>query len=86
MPGSETYRGPAPASEPETKAMQGLLDRIRFKFQANLHSFGRWLLYPRGLADRDAGRGRPDLPALAGNLIQPGDPASIRACRPTCST
>jgi hypothetical protein len=44
----ETYRGPSPASEPETRFMQGLLDRIKPKFQSNLHSFGEWLLYPQG--------------------------------------
>ena len=43
----ETYRGPSPASEPETIAMQGLIDRIKPKFQSNLHSFGEWLLYPQ---------------------------------------
>jgi Zinc carboxypeptidase/Immune inhibitor A peptidase M6 len=46
--GDETYRGPAPASEPETKFMQGLINRIKPKFQSNLHSFGEWLLYPQG--------------------------------------
>src|SRR5262245_10054475 len=30
---SDTYRGPAPLSEPETQAMVGLLDRIGFAFQ-----------------------------------------------------
>ena len=44
----ETYRGPGPASEPETQFMQGLLDRIKPKFQSNLHSVGEWLLYPQG--------------------------------------
>ena len=44
----ETYRGPSPASEPETQFMQGLIDRIKPKFQSNLHSFGEWLLYPQG--------------------------------------
>src|SRR5215216_335257 len=47
-PADETYRGPAATSEPETKAMQGLIDRIRPKFQSNLHSYGEWLLYPQG--------------------------------------
>src|SRR5262245_24697768 len=32
---SDTYRGPGPLSEPETRAMVKLLDRIRFKFQVN---------------------------------------------------
>ena len=47
-PADETYRGPSAASEPETQAMQGLIDRIKPKFQSNLHSFGEWLLYPQG--------------------------------------
>jgi hypothetical protein len=47
-PADETYRGPSAASEPETQAMQGLIDRIRPRFQSNLHSFGEWLLYPQG--------------------------------------
>ena len=47
-PADETYRGPSAASEPETQAMQGLIDRIKPKFQSNFHSFGEWLLYPQG--------------------------------------
>ena len=47
-PSDETYRGPSAASEPETQAMQGLIDRIKPKFQSNFHSFGEWLLYPQG--------------------------------------
>ncbi len=44
----ETYRGPSAGSEPETQALKGLIDRIKPKFQSNLHSFGEWLLYPQG--------------------------------------
>jgi murein tripeptide amidase MpaA len=47
-PADETYRGPAVASEPETRAMQGLINRISPRFQSNLHSYGEWLLYPQG--------------------------------------
>ncbi|HZN72401.1 MAG TPA: M14 family zinc carboxypeptidase [Micromonosporaceae bacterium] len=47
-PADETYRGPSAASEPETRALAGLIDRIKPKFQSNLHSFGQWLLYPQG--------------------------------------
>jgi hypothetical protein len=47
-PADETYRGPSAASEPETRAMQGLIDRVEPKFQSNFHSFGEWLLYPQG--------------------------------------
>jgi hypothetical protein len=47
-PADETYRGPSAGSEPETRAMQGLIDRIEPRFHSNLHSFGEWLLYPQG--------------------------------------
>jgi hypothetical protein len=46
--GSQTYRGTAPASEPETRALDGLLKRIRFKFQVNYHSAAELLLYGVG--------------------------------------
>ena len=46
--GSQTYRGTAPASEPETRAMDGLLRRLRFKFQVNYHSAAELLLYGVG--------------------------------------
>ncbi|HET6315143.1 MAG TPA: M14 family metallopeptidase, partial [Chloroflexota bacterium] len=47
-PADETYRGPSAESEPETKFMEGLIKRIKPKFQSNLHSYGQWLLYPQG--------------------------------------
>jgi hypothetical protein len=45
---SDTYRGTAPASEPEVKAHQALIDRMRFKFLLTYHSYGPLLLYPYG--------------------------------------
>ena len=47
-PASETYRGPAPNSEPETRAMDGLLRAVRFEAQINYHSAAELLLYPFG--------------------------------------
>jgi hypothetical protein len=47
-PDSETYRGPAPASEPETQALDGLMERIRFDFLVNYHSAAELLLYGVG--------------------------------------
>jgi hypothetical protein len=47
-PASETYRGTGPASEPETRALDGLLGRIGFAFQVNYHSAAELLLYPFG--------------------------------------
>ncbi len=45
---SQTYRGAAPASEPETQAAQALIDRMKFKFLVTYHSYGNLLLYPFG--------------------------------------
>jgi Zinc carboxypeptidase len=45
---SDTFRGPTPASEPETKAHQSLIDRLGFKFLVTYHSYGPLLLYPFG--------------------------------------
>ena len=65
---SETYRGPAPLSEPETQAMVGLLDRIRFAFQVNYHSFGPYLLYPEGWQIGTPTADDPIYYAMSGNL------------------
>jgi hypothetical protein len=68
---SETYRGPAPVSEPETKALKGLLDRVRFKFQVNYHSNGQWLLYAEGWQIATPTADDPIYYALSGNLDNP---------------
>ena len=47
-PSSETYRGTAPDSEPETKAMKKLWDRVDFAFQKNDHTAAELLLWPQG--------------------------------------
>ncbi len=46
--GSQTYRGSAPASEPETRALDGLMKRVGFEFQINYHSAAELLLYGVG--------------------------------------
>jgi hypothetical protein len=46
--GSETYRGTGPASEPETRALDGLLKRVDFEMQINYHTAAELLLYPAG--------------------------------------
>ena len=68
---SDTYRGPAPASEPETQAMKGLLDRIGFEFQVNWHSNGQWLLYAEGWQIATPTADDPIYYALSGNLDEP---------------
>jgi hypothetical protein len=48
IPSSETYRGASAGSEPETKALDGLMKRIDFTFNKNDHTFGPLLLWPSG--------------------------------------
>ncbi len=47
-PGSETFRGPSPNSEPETKGLDSLGRRIGFEFFVNYHSAAGLLLYGTG--------------------------------------
>ncbi|HET6531935.1 MAG TPA: M14 family zinc carboxypeptidase [Actinoplanes sp.] len=47
-PADDTYRGPAPNSEPETKALNNLFRRVGFEFFVNYHSAAQLLLYGIG--------------------------------------
>lgn len=47
-PRSETYRGPAAGSEPETKAVQRLVGELKPDFFVDWHSYSRLNLYPWG--------------------------------------
>ena len=47
-PTSETFRGPAPTSEPENKALEALVKRITPEFFVNYHSAAQLLLYGTG--------------------------------------
>ena len=47
-PASETYRGPSPASEPETQALDDLFGDITPQFMINYHSAAELLLYGIG--------------------------------------
>ncbi|HEV2786974.1 MAG TPA: M14 family metallopeptidase, partial [Solirubrobacteraceae bacterium] len=47
-PTSLTYRGPSPASEPETQALNALGRRVGFEFLVNYHSAAELLLYGTG--------------------------------------
>ncbi len=45
-PSNETYRGPEPFSEPETKALREFCLRKRFVLALNYHTYGGMLIYP----------------------------------------
>ncbi|MEO5905658.1 MAG: M14 family zinc carboxypeptidase [Saprospiraceae bacterium] len=51
FPGSDTYRGPTPFSEPETKALEFFCNSHEFKIALNYHSYGNLLVYPWGYED-----------------------------------
>jgi hypothetical protein len=71
---SPSYRGPRAASEPETAALMGLAERVRFRFLVNYHSFGRLLLYPYGWQIQTPATDQPLFTALAGTAVNPAIP------------
>ncbi len=73
-PSSDTYRGPKAASEPETRALDGLMRRIRFAFQINYHSAAELILY--GVGSQVATPTPDDLlyEAMVGNDANPAVP------------
>ncbi len=73
-PADETYRGPSAASEPETQAMQSLINRIKPKFMSNMHSTGEWLLYPQGWQTGTLDADNPVYVAVAGTDANPAVP------------
>lgn len=71
IPSSDTYRGPSPASEPETKAAMKLFATAKAEFMVNYHSNGRWLLYNDGWQVGTPTADDPIYYALSGNLDEP---------------
>ena len=47
-PSSDTYRGTAPFSEPETQTMRNFVNTKNFKTALNYHTYSNLLLYPWG--------------------------------------
>ena len=47
-PSSQTYRGTAPFSEPESQAVRDFFNQKNFLTALNYHTYGSWLLYPWG--------------------------------------
>ena len=70
-PADETYRGPSPASEPETKAMESLFGEIHPVFQKNDHTAAELLLYPQGFQQDTPTADDEIFAALAGDPFKP---------------
>lgn len=47
-PSSDTYRGTAPFSEPETQALRDLVNGRKFRVALNYHTYSNLLIYPYG--------------------------------------
>ncbi len=73
-PASDTYRGPRPASEPESKALIGLARRVGFEFLVNYHSAAELLLYGTGWQVATASPDDVIYEAMAGDDAQPAVP------------
>ena len=69
---SDTYRGTAARSEPETEAAAGLIDQVKPKFVVNFHSYGPLNLYPQGWQVGTPDADNPIYAALAGTDANPG--------------
>ena len=76
-PESETYRGPSPASEPETTAMEALFAEIKPVFQKNDHTAAELLLYPQGFQQDTPTADHEIFTALAGDPYKPGIPGFL---------
>ena len=74
QPASETYRGPGPASEPETQALDALADRVGFEFLVNYHSAAELLLYGTGWQVATPSPDDLIYEALAGDDAEPAVP------------
>jgi Zinc carboxypeptidase/Immune inhibitor A peptidase M6 len=68
---SDTYRGTAPASEPETRADMGLFNQANFVFNVSYHSFGPLLLYTQGWQTSTPSADDPIYVALTGTDDDP---------------
>ena len=68
---SETYRGPAAASEPETRAMQSLIRRADPEMHSNFHSYGPLILFPQGWIVGAPDADNPIYTALGGTDANP---------------
>jgi Zinc carboxypeptidase len=71
---SETYRGAAANSEPETRAMIRLFDRAEPEFAISYHSFGELLLYTQGWQTLTPSADDPVYVALTGTDDNPAVP------------
>lgn len=69
-PGSDTYHGPEPFSEPEVQAVRDLTLREQFDATLTFHSYSELVLYPFGYAYDAHAPDEPALQELAAGMAQ----------------
>jgi hypothetical protein len=74
LPFSETYRGTAPESEPETRALSDFVRSHDFAFSVSYHTYGNLILYPWGFQVNTESLDDEILVALAGTDANPAVP------------
>ncbi|MBW8485816.1 M14 family metallopeptidase [Actinomadura parmotrematis] len=74
QPSGETYRGPSPESEPETKAQDALYKRLRPKYVLNYHSAAELLLHGVGWQTLTRSPDDALYDALLGDIDHPAVP------------
>jgi hypothetical protein len=79
VPGTEIYRGAAPASEPETRAIMAFHAAHPPVLAISYHSYTDLVLYPYGFRYGDLAPDMTVFQALAGTDLQPGVRDSVPA-------
>jgi len=69
-PDAQIYRGPYPASEPETQAIQNLLAAEVFAIAVSFHSYGQYFLHPWGFTAEVLPRSDAAFRAAAGKSVR----------------
>lgn len=73
VPASEVYRGPAPFSEPETRAVRDLFLEKDFRAMISYHSYSQIILYPWGYTKAPTGKEQElnEIAVAMASLMQP---------------
>lgn len=77
VPSAETYRGPGPASEPETRALMAFHQSHPPDMAISYHSYSDLILYPYGYAYGRLAADAPVFTALAGTPLAPAIPDQL---------
>ena len=73
VPASDVYRGPAPFSEPETRAVRDLFLEKDFRAMISYHSYSQIILYPWGYTKAPTGKEQElnEIAVAMASLMQP---------------